>query len=838
MTKEEILDNQTILEVDIVKEMRKSFLDYSMSVIVSRALPDVRDGMKPVHRRILYSMYENGLMPDKKFLKSATTVGDVIGKYHPHGDSSVYDALVRLAQPFSLRYTLVDGHGNFGSIDGDPPAAYRYTEARLGKIATEMLSDINKETVDMVPTFDDQNKEPAVLPARFPNLLVNGAMGIAVGMATNIPPHNLGETIDAAVALIDEPEIDLPGLMEHIKGPDFPGGGIIMGRAGIRAAYATGKGKIVVRARCEIEEEKNGRFRIIATELPYTVNKAELLKHIAELVKEKRIEEISNLRDESDREGLRIVIELKRDANPQVVLNRLYSFTRLQDSFSVNMLALSHGEPKVMNLKEVLSEYIKHQEDVIVRRTRYDLRKAEERAHILEGLKIAIDFIDEVVEILKKAASIPEGQAKLMERFGLDDIQATAIVQMRLGQLTGMEKSKIEAELAELYEKIAEFKAILADESKVLAIVKTELLAIKAKFGDPRRTEISAVTGEVDIEDLIPVEECAITLTQYGYIKRMPVDTYQAQHRGGRGVNGMTRREEDFVKEMFVAGSHDYILFFTNQGQVYRLKGYEIPEGGRTSKGMNIVNILPLAPDEKVTAMIRIENYEGENYLCMATKQGVVKRTALSEYNTRRSGGLRAIVLDEGDEVASVMLTDGTARLFLSSRDGKVITFEEEQLRSLGRVSRGVRGIRLEGEDEVIGMQAVAEGAMILTVTEKGFAKRTPLDEYRAQTRGGKGMFGYKLTEKTGKVAGVSAVEEDDDLLIIASNGVIIRMAANEIPVYGRVTQGVRAMRIGEDNSVVTLSTAKHEEESEGAQEESASEAPADGEVAQSADAE
>ena len=838
MTKEEILDNQTILEVDIVKEMRKSFLDYSMSVIVSRALPDVRDGMKPVHRRILYSMYENGLMPDKKFLKSATTVGDVIGKYHPHGDSSVYDALVRLAQPFSLRYTLVDGHGNFGSIDGDPPAAYRYTEARLGKIATEMLSDINKETVDMVPTFDDQNKEPAVLPARFPNLLVNGAMGIAVGMATNIPPHNLGETIDAAVALIDEPEIDLPGLMEHIKGPDFPGGGIIMGRAGIRAAYATGKGKIVVRARCEIEEEKNGRFRIIATELPYTVNKAELLKHIAELVKEKRIEEISNLRDESDREGLRIVIELKRDANPQVVLNRLYSFTRLQDSFSVNMLALSHGEPKVMNLKEVLSEYIKHQEDVIVRRTRYDLRKAEERAHILEGLKIAIDFIDEVVEILKKAASIPEGKAKLMERFGLDDIQATAIVQMRLGQLTGMEKSKIEAELAELYEKIAEFKAILADESKVLAIVKTELLAIKAKFGDPRRTEISAVTGEVDIEDLIPVEECAITLTQYGYIKRMPVDTYQAQHRGGRGVNGMTRREEDFVKEMFVAGSHDYILFFTNQGQVYRLKGYEIPEGGRTSKGMNIVNILPLAPDEKVTAMIRIENYEGENYLCMATKQGVVKRTALSEYNTRRSGGLRAIVLDEGDEVASVMLTDGTARLFLSSRDGKVITFEEEQLRSLGRVSRGVRGIRLEGEDEVIGMQAVAEGAMILTVTEKGFAKRTPLDEYRAQTRGGKGMFGYKLTEKTGKVAGVSAVEEDDDLLIIASNGVIIRMAANEIPVYGRVTQGVRAMRIGEDNSVVTLSTAKHEEESEGAQEESASEAPADGEVAQSADAE
>ena len=819
VSRDEAIANQVIHEVDIVKEMRQAFLAYSMSVITSRALPDVRDGLKPVHRRILYSMHENGLTSDKKFLKSATTVGDVIGKYHPHGDASVYDALVRLAQPFSLRYTLVDGHGNFGSIDGDPPAAYRYTEARLGKIAAEMLADIGKETVDMVPTFDDQNKEPAVLPARFPNLLVNGAMGIAVGMATNIPPHNLGETIDAAIALIDDPDIDLPGLMEHLKGPDFPGGGIIMGRAGIRAAYATGRGKIVVRARCEIEEEKSGSFRIIATELPYLVNKAELLKSIAELVKDKRIEEIRNLRDESDRNGLRIVIELKRDANPQVVLNRLYSYTRLQDNFSVNMLALSHGEPRLLTLKEVLHEYVRHQEDVVTRRTRYDLRKAEERAHILEGLKTAIDFIDEVVEILKKAASIPEGKAALMERFGLDDIQATAIVQMRLGQLTGMEKSKIEAELNDLYDKIAEFRAILSDEGKVLALVKTELAAVRDKYGDARRTEISAVTGEVDIEDLIPVEECAVTLTHYGYIKRMPVDTYQAQHRGGRGVNGMTRREEDFVKQMFVAGSHDYILFFTNMGLVYRLKGYEIPEGGRASKGMNIVNILPLQPDEKVSAMIRITNYEDDKYLCMITKGGTVKRTALSAYNTRRSGGLKAILLDEGDELSDVMLTDGTARLFVSTRDGKVITFDESTLRALGRVSRGVRGIRLEGDDSVVGMQAVREDALILTVTENGFAKRTALSEYRKQARGGKGMFGYKLTERTGKVAGVSAVEEDDDLLIINSNGVIIRMAANEIPVYGRVTQGVKAMRIGDDNRVVTLSTAKREED-EGEEEE------------------
>ncbi|MBO4583578.1 MAG: DNA gyrase subunit A [Clostridia bacterium] len=819
VSRDEAIANQVIHEVDIVKEMRQAFLAYLMSVITSRALPDVRDGLKPVHRRILYSMHENGLTSDKKFLKSATTVGDVIGKYHPHGDASVYDALVRLAQPFSLRYTLVDGHGNFGSIDGDPPAAYRYTEARLGKIAAEMLADIGKETVDMVPTFDDQNKEPAVLPARFPNLLVNGAMGIAVGMATNIPPHNLGETIDAAIALIDDPDIDLPGLMEHLKGPDFPGGGIIMGRAGIRAAYATGRGKIVVRARCEIEEEKSGSFRIIATELPYLVNKAELLKSIAELVKDKRIEEIRNLRDESDRNGLRIVIELKRDANPQVVLNRLYSYTRLQDNFSVNMLALSHGEPRLLTLKEVLHEYVRHQEDVVTRRTRYDLRKAEERAHILEGLKTAIDFIDEVVEILKKAASIPEGKAALMERFGLDDIQATAIVQMRLGQLTGMEKSKIEAELNDLYDKIAEFRAILSDEGKVLALVKTELAAVRDKYGDARRTEISAVTGEVDIEDLIPVEECAVTLTHYGYIKRMPVDTYQAQHRGGRGVNGMTRREEDFVKQMFVAGSHDYILFFTNMGLVYRLKGYEIPEGGRASKGMNIVNILPLQPDEKVSAMIRITNYEDDKYLCMITKGGTVKRTALSAYNTRRSGGLKAILLDEGDELSDVMLTDGTARLFVSTRDGKVITFDESTLRALGRVSRGVRGIRLEGDDSVVGMQAVREDALILTVTENGFAKRTALSEYRKQARGGKGMFGYKLTERTGKVAGVSAVEEDDDLLIINSNGVIIRMAANEIPIYGRVTQGVKAMRIGDDNRVVTLSTAKREED-EGEEEE------------------
>lgn len=816
ISKEEAYANQTIIDRDIVKEMRTAFLDYSMSVIVSRALPDVRDGLKPVHRRILYSMYENGLTPDKKFLKSATTVGDVIGKYHPHGDASVYDALVRLAQPFSLRYTLVDGHGNFGSIDGDPPAAYRYTEARLGKIATEMLSEINKETVDMIPTFDDQNKEPAVLPSRYPNLLVNGAMGIAVGMATNIPPHNLGETINAVIALIDNPEIDVAGLMEHIKGPDFPGGAIIMGRAGIRAAYATGKGKIVVRARCEIEEEKNGKYRIVVSELPYLVNKAELIKTIADLVKDKRIEDISNIRDESDRDGLRIVIELKKDCNAQVVLNKLYSFTKLQDNFSVNMLALSHGEPKIMNLKEVLTEYVKHQEDVIVRRTKYDLRKAKERAHILEGLKIAIDFIDEVVAILKKAPSIPEGKQALMDRFALDDIQATAIVQMRLGQLTGMEKTKVEAELQELYGQIQTYEEILGDENKVLALVKEELTVIRDKYNDPRRTEISAVTGEVDIEDLIPVEECAITLTHYGYIKRMPVDTYQVQHRGGRGVSGMQRREEDFVKEMFMASSHDYILFFSNLGQVYRLKAYQIPDSSRNSKGMNIVNILPLQADEKITAMICIKEYAEDKYLCMITKQGTVKRTALSAYDTRRSGGIRGIVLDEGDELTNVMLTDGTAQLFVGTRNGKVITFEETQLRELGRVSHGVRGIRLEDDDEVIDMQIIGENNKLLTVTENGYGKRTDASEFRIQARGGKGMFGYKITDKTGKIAGIEVVDEDDDILVISANGVIIRMAATEIPIYSRVTQGVKVMRItGDDNRVVTLGKAKHVDETE-----------------------
>ena len=778
----------------------------------------VCDGLKPVHRRILYTMHEKGLTPDKKFLKSATTVGEVIGKYHPHGDASVYDALVRLAQPFSMRYPMVDGHGNFGSIDGDPPAAYRYTEARLQKIALELLADIGKDTVAMIPSFDDQNKEPTVLPSRFPNLLVNGTTGIAVGMATNIPPHNLGEAINAVIALIDDPDISLEGLMEHIKGPDFPGGGIIMGRAGIRAAYATGKGRIVVRSRCEIEEEKNGRFRIIATELPYMVNKARLIETIADLVKDKRIEDISGLRDESDRDGLRVVIELKREANPQVVLNKLYSMTQLQDAFSVNMLALSHGEPKVMSLKEVLSEYIKHQEDVITRRTRYDLKKALERAHILEGYKIALDFIDEVVAILKKARSVAEGKERLMERFKLDDIQATAIVQMRLGQLTGMEKEKIENELSELLVKIADYKEILANEGRVLEIVKEEIAAVRDKYSDERRTEITAVTGEVDIEDLIPVEQCAVTLTHYGYIKRLPVDTYSAQHRGGKGITGLARREEDFVEELFITGTHDFILFFTSLGQVYRPKGYEIPEGSRTSKGMNIVNILPLSPDEKITAMISVPKYDDDKYLCMVTKNGTVKRTRLLEYNTMRSGGIRGIVLDEGDELVNVRLTDGSAQLFIGTRCGKAITFEETQLRTIGRVSHGVRALKIGEDDEVIGMCMVRQGSKILTVTENGFGKRTDISEYRIQSRGGKGMFNYKLTDKTGLVAGIKAVDESDDILIISSDGIIIRCAASEIPVYRRVTQGVKVMRIGDDAHVVTVgrSAASGEDENDG----------------------
>ena len=665
---QELQAQEKIINVDIEREMKKSFLDYSMSVIVSRALPDVRDGLKPVHRRILYTMFENNLYPDRAYRKCADTVGSVLGRYHPHGDASVYDALVRLAQDFSMRYMLVDGHGNFGSVDGDPPAAYRYTEARMSKTSMEMVADIEKETVDFRSNYDDRLQEPDVLPSRFPNLLVNGSTGIAVGMATNIPPHNMGEVIDGMCAMIDNPEIPLEGLMEHIKGPDFPTGGIIMGRSGIRSAYATGRGKIVVRARAEIVEEKNGRFKIIVTELPYQVNKARLIENIAELVKEKRIEGISNVEDHSDRNGMHMVIDIKRDASPQIVLNQLYSFTQMQTTFGVIMLAIVNGEPKTLTLAEMLSEYIKFQKDVVTRRTRFDLRKAEERAHILEGLRVALDFIDEVIAILRSAKSIPEGKATLMERFGLDDVQANAIVQMRLGQLTGLERQKIEDELAALGIKIADFREILENESRLQELVKEEAMAVRAKFNDERRTEIAAVSGEVDIEDLIPREECIFTMTNFGYVKRQKMDTYKTQNRGGRGVTGMTTRDEDVPTEMFVINSHDYVMFFTNLGRVYRLKCYEVPEGSRTSKGMNIANLLPIASDERVTSIIRVPEFDEESYLVMVTRHGIIKRTGLLAYNTARKGGVIAIDLDEGDELAWVNVTDGNQELLVATK--------------------------------------------------------------------------------------------------------------------------------------------------------------------------
>lgn len=684
---QELQAQEKIINVDIEREMKKSFLDYSMSVIVSRALPDVRDGLKPVHRRILYTMFENNLYPDRAYRKCADTVGSVLGRYHPHGDASVYDALVRLAQDFSMRYMLVDGHGNFGSVDGDPPAAYRYTEARMSKTSMEMVADIEKETVDFRSNYDDRLQEPDVLPSRFPNLLVNGSTGIAVGMATNIPPHNMGEVIDGMCAMIDNPEIPLEGLMEHIKGPDFPTGGIIMGRSGIRSAYATGRGKIVVRARAEIVEEKNGRFKIIVTELPYQVNKARLVENIAELVKEKRIEGISNVEDHSDRNGMHMVIDIKRDASPQIVLNQLYSFTQMQTTFGVIMLAIVNGEPKTLTLAEMLSEYIKFQKDVVTRRTRFDLRKAEERAHILEGLRVALDFIDEVIAILRSAKSIPEGKATLMERFGLDDVQANAIVQMRLGQLTGLERQKIEDELAALGIKIADFREILENESRLQELVKEEAMAVRAKFNDERRTEIAAVSGEVDIEDLIPREECIFTMTNFGYVKRQKMDTYKTQNRGGRGVTGMTTRDEDVPTEMFVINSHDYVMFFTNLGRVYRLKCYEVPEGSRTSKGMNIANLLPIASDERVTSIIRVPEFDEESYLVMVTRHGIIKRTGLLAYNTARKGGVIAIDLDEGDELAWVNVTDGNQELLVATKKGMSIRFKETDVRAMGRTA-------------------------------------------------------------------------------------------------------------------------------------------------------
>ena len=807
-----------IIPVNLEKEMKDSFLDYSMSVIISRALPDVRDGLKPVHRRILYTMYENTLWPEKAYRKCADTVGSVLGRYHPHGDASVYDALVRLAQDFSMRYVLVDGHGNFGSVDGDPPAAYRYTEARMCKLSVDMLTDIDKDTVDFGPNYDDRLKEPLVLPSHFPNLLVNGSTGIAVGMATNIPPHNMGEVIDGMCCLIDNPEATLDELMEHIKGPDFPTGAIIMGRSGIRAAYATGRGRITVRARAEIQEEKNGRFKIVVSEIPYQVNKARLIESIADLVKEKRIEGISNVEDHSDRNGMHIVIDVKRDASPQIVLNQLYSYTQMQTTFGVIMLAIVNGQPKTLTLAQMLQEYIKFQEEVVTRRTRFELKKAQEREHILEGLKIAVDFIDEVISIIRSSPDQPTAKGRLCERFGLDDVQAQAIVQMRLGQLTGLERQKIEDELEALKVKIADYLDILAHEERILAIVKEEALAMKKKYADERRTEIAAISGEVDIEDLIPNEECVLTLTEAGYIKRQKADTYHTQNRGGRGISGMTRRDEDVAAEMFVLNSHDYVMFFSDLGRVYRLKAYEVPEGSRTSRGMNIANLLPLASGERVTSMIRVTDMEEEKYLVMVTRNGVIKRTNLSAFNTARKGGVIAIDLDEGDALSWVRLTNGDDELLVATRKGMAIRFNENDVRAMGRTARGVKAITLKDEDCVIGMSILREGGLVLTVSETGYGRLSPISDYRLQSRGGKGLLNYHV-EKYGDVAAIKVVDLDDDVILISADGVIIRIQASSIRICARPSKGVRVMRIvGENNKVVTLSRAPHEENEEPAE--------------------
>lgn len=818
-----VFNHGRIKDVDVKEEMKSSFLDYSMSVIISRALPDVRDGLKPVHRRILYTMYEKGLDPNKPYHKCADTVGAVLGAYHPHGDASVYDALVRLAQDFSMRYMLVDGHGNFGSVDGDPPAAYRYTEARMSKISCEMLTDIDKKTVDFQPNFDDRLEEPTVLPSRFPNLLVNGSDGIAVGMATKIPPHNLGETIDAACALIDNPDIDLAGLMDYMPGPDFPTGGIIMGRSGIRATYATGRGKITVRAKTEIVEAKNGRYKIIVTELPYQVNKARLIEYIADLVKDKRIDGISNIEDHSDRQGMHIEIDVKREASASIVLNNLFNLTQLQTTFGAIMLAIVDGVPKILNLKEMLTEYVNFQQEIIRRRTEFDLKKAKDREHILEGLKIAIDFIDEVISIIRNSKDQATAKVNLMERFGLDDVQAQAIVQMRLGQLTNMERTKIEDEIAALKTKIEEYNAILADEGRQREIIKEELIVIRNKFADPRRTEICAVNGEVDIEDLIPNQECVLTLTQFGYVKRLAVDTYKIQNRGGRGVSGMSRREEDVATEMFVINSHDYVLFFTDKGRVYRLKCYEVPEGSRQSKGMNIANLLPIAADEKVTSMIRVPEFDEEKYLVMVTKQGIIKRISLNAYNTARKGGLIALELNEGDELAWVRLTDGNQQVIVATKNGLAIRFEETDVRPMGRQARGVKAISLREGDCVVGMCVVANDDLILTASETGFGRISNVSDYRLQSRGGKGITNYH-TEEYGNVAAVSAVKLDEDIIIISQEGVIIRIAADTVRICNRPSKGVTLMRIGENDKVVTVARAPHEDSESEKTEETAEE--------------
>ena len=811
--------NQVITESELVGEMEDSYRDYAMSVIVGRALPDVRDGLKPVHRRILYAMYEDNLTSDKPFKKSATCVGDVLGRYHPHGDASVYDAMVRLAQDFSMRYMLVDGHGNFGSVDGDPPAAYRYTEARLSKISNEMLRDIDKETVDWDPNFDESRKEPRVLPSRFPNLLVNGSSGIAVGMATNIPPHNLTEVINACVCVLDNPEATLPDLMQHIKGPDFPTKGIIMGRSGIRQAYATGRGRVIVRARTEFEEfGRDRRTRIIVNELPYQVNKRQLIKNIADQVREKRLEGISDLRDESDRNGMRMVIELKRDANPQVVLNRLFAQTALQSSFSINMLALVNNQrqPKILSLRHIIDEYLTFQEDIIVRRTRYDLRKAEERAHLLEGLLIAQDNIDEVIHIIR--TSYDDAKQNLMKRFGLSDVQAQAICDMRLISLQGLNREKLELEYKELEEKITYLKSLLADPELIKGVLKDELIALRDKYGDKRRTEIQDVVDEIDMEDLIEEEQCVFTLTHGGYIKRLPVSEYRAQGRGGKGVRAMATKDEDFVETVFTASTHDNILFFTKAGRVYIKKGYNIPEEGRTARGTNLVNIIQMdnsaENQEKIAAMIAGRALDEESYLVFVTRNGTVKRMSQAALKNIRANGIRALNLDEGDELISVIQTGGDENILIATHDGMSVCFNEQDARPMGRTAVGVRGIKLRGDDYVIGAGSTSAGSALLTITEKGYGKRTPVEEYSVHGRGGLGIKNYNVTDKTGKIADVLVVNDEDDILVITDDGTIIRMSAANISLLSRATQGVRIMRIMDGSRVICIEKTDREEES------------------------
>lgn len=830
-------ENQKIIPVDLEREMKKSYIDYAMSVIVGRALPDARDGLKPVHRRILYAMYEDHLTADRPYRKAATTVGNVLGRYHPHGDASVYDALVRMAQPFSLRYPMIDGHGNFGSVDGDPPAAYRYTEARMSKLAAHMMTDIDKETVEFMPNFDDNRKEPAVLPSRFPSMLVNGSSGIAVGMATNMPPHNLTEVIDGICHVIDHPEAKLEEICQYIKGPDFPTGGIIMGRSGIRAAYATGRGKIKVRARTHFEEMKNGRTRIVATEIPYVVNKARLVEAIAGLVKDKRVEGISDLRDESDREGMRIVIELKREANPQVILNQLFNYTQLQETFSVNNLALVNNQPRTLNLRELIDLYIEFQREIIERRCRYDLKKAEARAHILEGLKVATDNIDRIIAIIRASANESEAKINLMAEpfiinqiallgivngkedfeFHLDEDQAQAIVSMRLGRLSGLERQKISDEYDEIETKIHGLMEILASREKMLEVVKKELVEIRDKFGDKRRTSIEPVDNEIDIEDLIEREDCTYTLTHRGYIKRTPTATYRAQRRGGRGVNALATREEDYAEVLFAASSHDNILFFSSFGKVYRLKGYQIPEVSRTAKGTNMVNLLQLEPEEKISAMFSVpeEEYDAQHYLFFVTEMGTVKRVSLAELTNIRKVGLRALCLNDGDRLVDVRLTDGKQNILIITAKGRAICFDENEVRAMGRAAVGVRGIALDANDRVIGgVRARPEGE-VLTITEKGYGKRTPVSEYTMHHRGGRGILAHALSEKTGDIAGAAVVDDDNDVLIITDDGVMIRTAVRDISTYGRNSRGVIVMRTGENvhvNAITRIETEDDEE--------------------------